>query len=123
MSVTADSMFAWCQTLLGARERPEKTLAGYLAAIPRLASLADLPSGTPVLVRGDVDAKPGAKVGEGDIRLRSMNETLQFGRDHGWKQIVFGHIGRKPEKSLAKVGRAAGRDARERRSADRRLAR
>ena len=76
MAVTRDSMLAWCETLLGVRERPWKTLADYLAAIPRLGTLADLPAGTPVLVRGDVDAKPGAKIGEGDIRLRSMVETL-----------------------------------------------
>jgi phosphoglycerate kinase len=56
-----------------------------------------------VLIRGDVDAKPGAQIGEGDIRLRSMVETLEFGRKHGWKQIIFGHKGRKPEETLAKV--------------------
>jgi phosphoglycerate kinase len=108
MTVSAESMLAWCETLLGIRERPQKTLADYLAAIPRLKSLADLPAGTPVLIRGDVDAKPGAKIGEGDIRLRAMVETLQFGRDHGWKQIVFGHIGRKPEQSLAPVAERLG---------------
>ena len=32
-----------------------------------------------------------------------MKETLDFGRQKGWKQIVFGHIGREPEKSLEKV--------------------
>ncbi|HTU24084.1 MAG TPA: phosphoglycerate kinase [Pirellulales bacterium] len=108
MAVTRDSMLAWCETLLGVRERPWSTLADYLAAVPRLKSLADVPSGTPVLVRGDVDAKPGAKIGEGDIRLRSMVETLKFGRDHGWKQIVFGHIGRKPEQSLGPIGKRLG---------------
>jgi phosphoglycerate kinase len=85
--------------------RPRRTLAEYLAAIPRLESLADLPSGTAVLVRGDVDAKPGAKVGEGDIRLRSMVDTLNFGRQKGWKQVVCGHKGRKPEESLSAIGR------------------
>ena len=70
--------------------------------------LGKLPSGTPVLVRGDVDAKPGPTVGEGDIRLRSMKETLKFGQDRGWKQIVFGHVGREPEKSLAKVAARLG---------------
>jgi phosphoglycerate kinase len=65
--------------------------------------LADLPSGTPVLIRGDVDAKPGAKVGDGDIRLRSMKGTLDFARQHRWKIVIFGHIGREPEKSLSKV--------------------
>src|ERR1700678_4105214 len=88
MAVTRESMLAWCQTLLGVHERPCQTLAEYLAAIPRLATLAYLPAGRPVLLRGDVDAKPGAKIGEGDIRLRSMVDTLKFGRDHGWKQII-----------------------------------
>ena len=37
-----------------------------------------------------------------------MVETLEFGRQHGWKQIVFGHIGRKPEQSLSAVGKRLG---------------
>ncbi len=104
MKVTAEMMTTWCRRLLGAdADMPRLTLEEYAAAVPRLDSLADLPSGTPVLIRGDVDAKPGAKVGEGDVRLRSMAETLKFGREKGWKQIIFGHIGRKPEGSLEKV--------------------
>jgi phosphoglycerate kinase len=104
MAVTKEAMQDWCQVLLGAKARPHETLAAYLAAIPRLHDLADLPSGTPVLVRGDVDAKPGPKVGDGDIRLRSMLDTLNYGRGKDWKMIVFGHIGRKPEQSLKAVG-------------------
>lgn len=104
MPVTAESMEKWLRVLLGADpEAPRLSLNEYLGAIPRLESLADLPSGTPVLVRGDVDAKPGPNVGDGDIRLRSMKETLDFGRRRGWVQVVFGHIGRKPEGSLEKV--------------------
>jgi phosphoglycerate kinase len=109
MSITAAELIPWCRTILGLDDAaPKLSLAQYLDAIPRLDALADLPSGTPVLVRGDLDAKPGAKVGEGDIRLRSMVETLNFGRQRGWKQIVFGHIGRKPEGSLDKVARRLG---------------
>lgn len=109
MAVTDSQMIDWCKKLLAGREAaPDLTLSDYLRDIPRLATLEDLPSGTPVLVRGDVDAKPGDKVGEGDIRLRSMVDTLQFGREKGWKQIVFGHIGRKPEGSLAKVAKRVG---------------
>ena len=70
--------------------------------------LSKLPSGTAVLIRGDVDAKPGPKVGDGDIRLRSMKDTLKFGQERGWKQIIFGHVGREPEKSLAKVAARLG---------------
>ena len=78
MAVSEQEMQAWCGTLLAGRKAaaPDLTLADYLDAIPGLASLDDLPSGTPVLVRGDVDAKPGATIGEGDIRLRSMVDTL-----------------------------------------------
>ena len=102
--MTTESMAAWCRKLLGADpQSPRLTLEQYLAGIPRMECLGKLPGGTPVLVRGDVDAKPGPTLGEGDIRLRSMKETLEFGQDRGWKQIVFGHIGREPEKSLAKV--------------------
>ncbi len=109
MAVTAASMLTWCETLLDLDgRRPNRSLREYLAAIARLPSLADLPTGTPVLVRGDVDAKPGAKIGEGDIRLRSMRETLEFGRLHGWKQIIFGHIGRKSEDTLQKVAKRIG---------------
>jgi phosphoglycerate kinase len=109
MSVSAEQMLAWCRKLLNIdANRPEHSLKEYLDAIPRLSSLDSLPAGTPVLVRGDVDAKPGAKVGEGDVRLRSMHATLAFGREHGFKQIIFGHIGRKPEETLRKVAARLG---------------
>jgi len=110
MAVTPESLAPWIETLLTAPPAAKSGLKlnDYLAAIPRLATLHDVPSGTPVLVRGDVDAKPGAEIGEGDIRLRSMLPTLEFGRKHGWKQIIFGHIGRKPEGSLNKVAKRLG---------------
>jgi phosphoglycerate kinase len=102
-------MLKWCQTVLNVDgRRPERSLVEYLSSIPRLASLSDVGSGTAVLIRGDVDAKPGAQIGEGDIRLRSMVETLEFGRKQGWKQIIFGHKGRKPEETLAKVAARIG---------------
>src|SRR6516165_11929337 len=104
MAVTADKIEGFARGVLGDDPSvPKLPMEKYLEAIPRLKSLADLPSGTPVLIRGDVDAKPGAKVGDGDIRLRSMKGTLDFARKHGWKTIIFGHIGREPEKSLSKV--------------------
>jgi len=102
-------MHQWCEMLLAGRDAaPELELSDYLQAIGRLDSLADLPQGTPVLVRGDVDAKPGAQIGQGDVRLRSMIETLEYGRQRGWKLVLFGHIGRKPEGSLAKVAARLG---------------
>jgi phosphoglycerate kinase len=109
MAVTEQQITASCEALLAGRKAaPDLSLADYIRDVPGLAALEDLPSGTPVLVRGDLDCKPGKKVGEGDIRLRSMVDTLEFGRKRGWKQIIFGHIGRKPEGSLAEVAKRLG---------------
>ncbi len=109
MPLTTECMASWLTKMLGADPNsPKLPMDKYLAAIPRMECLGSLPSGTPVLIRGDVDAKPGASIGEGDIRLRSMKDTLQFCRDKGWKTIIFGHIGREPEKSLSKVAARIG---------------
>jgi phosphoglycerate kinase len=109
MSVSTEQMTKWLNTLIAGRAAaPELELVDYLKSVPRLDSLADVPSGTVVVVRGDVDAKPGAKIGEGDIRLQSMVETLKYGIERGWKQVIFGHIGRKPEGSLNKVAARLG---------------
>jgi phosphoglycerate kinase len=109
MPLTTDAMLAWLRKVLGADPSvPKLPMEKYLAAIPRMECLAKLPSGTPVLIRGDVDAKPGAKVGEGDIRLRSMKDTLKFCQEKDWKTVIFGHIGREPEKSLNKVAARLG---------------
>ena len=107
MKVTAEQIVPWVNRLLGLAPR-EKDLKTYVNDVPRLESLSDVPAGTPVLVRGDVDAKPGENIGEGDIRLRSMVDTLKFGQGKGWKQIVFGHVGRKPDGSLSKVAKRLG---------------
>lgn len=108
MSVTPEGMLSWCRRLIGGDSTADLTLEDYLAAVPRLDTLCDLPEGTPVLVRGDTDCKPGEEIGQGDVRLRSMVETLKHGQQQGWKQIVFGHIGRKPEGSLDKVAARLG---------------
>lgn len=108
MSVSSDDLVRWCAALLEGGAAPGRALISYLAAIPRLDSLADVPPGTRVLVRGDTDAKPGPQIGDGDVRLRSMVETLEYGRQRGWVQVVLGHIGRKPEGSLKAVAARLG---------------
>jgi hypothetical protein len=95
-----------CQVLLNVDgRRPKLSLDELLAKIPRLPSLSELPSGTAVLVRGDVDA-PG-KNRRGVIST-ALDDHAPLGRQRGWKQVIFGHIGRKPEETLAKVARRIG---------------
>lgn len=108
MGLTDETMLKWLRGIFGVDGLPPWELEQYLHAIPTLESLSDLPAGTPVLVRGDTDCKPGESIGQGDIRLRSMKATLEFGRTRGWKQIVFGHIGRDPAQSLSKVAKRLG---------------
>ena len=109
MSVTAEQLIPWCQALVEPDQfQPVQPLEAYLRSIPRLSSLADLPRGTPVLIRGDVDAKPGAKIGKGTFASARWCRRCAYGREHGWKQIVFGHIGRKPEGTLKAVAARLG---------------
>lgn len=62
MAVTAEKIITFARGILGDDPKvPKLPVEKYLEAIPRLHSLADLPSGTPVLIRGDVDAKPVPK--------------------------------------------------------------
>jgi phosphoglycerate kinase len=110
MPVSVSQTLNLCRLLKGFAPRENLSLQDYLRDVPQLESLADLPAGTPVLVRGDVDAKVGANIGDGDIRLRSMVETLKYGQQRGWKQIIFGHRGRKePGKPIGSLDKVAAR--------------
>jgi phosphoglycerate kinase len=76
-----------------------------LSAIPPLDSLSELPSGTPVLLRGDLDVQVLDEEVVEDVRLRSALPTIRFGLERGWRWIVMGHIGRRPDLTLAPVAR------------------
>ena len=97
MSASQDQVIAWCgQQIEDTKNFPP--LEECLDAIPQLSALADLPAGTRVLVRGDTDVvvDDQGKV-EDDVRLKSLMETLQFGIQKGWVQILYGHSGRDPD--------------------------
>lgn len=75
-----------------------------LAAIPSLDTLADLPAGTRVLIRGDTDVVFDEQGNiEEDVRLQSLVQTLKFGLQRGWVIILYGHRGRDPQLSLKPV--------------------
>lgn len=106
MSVTVERVQEWCQKLI--EKSPDfPSLEECLKKIPQLDSLADLPAGTRVLVRGDTDVvfdEHGTP--DDDSRLRALVQTLQFGVAKGWVQILYGHRGRDPKLSLAPVAGA-----------------
>ena len=52
MPATEQQVQSLCRVLVGDAPAPDGSLEAYLAAIPRLDSLKDLPSGTAVLIRG-----------------------------------------------------------------------
>lgn len=93
----------WCKQLL-ADDADFPSLEECLDVIPGLDSLADLPAGTRVLVRGDLDVEIDDAGGiEDDTRLRSLTATLKHGHERGWVQIVYGHRKRDPRISLEPV--------------------
>jgi phosphoglycerate kinase len=96
-------MQEWCAKLI--EKSPDfPALEECLKKIPQLESLADLPAGTRVLVRGDTDVVFDDK-GEpdDDSRLRALVDTLKLGVSKGWVQVLYGHRGRDPKLSLEPV--------------------
>jgi len=82
------------------RGTSKETLEAKLARISPLEALADLPAGTPVWIRADLDVEDRDGVIGDDPRLAGLHDTLAFGRKHGWRMLLLGHRGRKPEQSL-----------------------
>lgn len=74
-----------------------------LAQIPAIESLADLPAGTPVWIRADLDVKDRDGMIGDDPRLASLHETLEYGRKQGWRMLLIGHRGRQPDRTLEYV--------------------
>jgi 3-phosphoglycerate kinase len=74
-----------------------------LEQIPSIDALADLPEGTPVWIRADLDVKDHDGVIGDDPRLASLHETLEYGRASGWRMLLIGHRGRTPDRTLEYV--------------------
>jgi 3-phosphoglycerate kinase len=79
------------------------TIEERLAQIPAIESLIDLPSGTPVWIRADLDVADHDGVIGDDPRLASLHETLAYGRERGWRMLLIGHRGRSPDQTLEYV--------------------
>jgi phosphoglycerate kinase len=104
VSISTEAMQTWCAELI-AKGQEFPALEQCLDVIPTLESLGSLPTGTRVLVRGDTDVvfdEQGQP--DDDSRLKSLVDTLKFGHQRGWVQILYGHRGRDPELSLEPVG-------------------
>ena len=96
---------AFARALAGAAGFGEgrEPLETRIARIPPLEALADLPRGTTVWIRADLDVADQDGVIGDDPRLAGLHDTLEFGRRHGWRMCVLGHRGRKPEQTLEYV--------------------
>ena len=103
MTVSQDQVTEWCTQLIN--KSPDfASLEECIESIPNLDSIAECPAGTRVLVRGDTDVVVSdTGTIEEDVRLRSLVETLKFGCEHNWVQLVYGHRGRDPKLSLEPV--------------------
>ena len=84
-------------------EKSGPTLEEKLARIPSVEALADLPTGTPVWVRADLDVSDRDGVIGDDPRLTGLKATFEQVRKHGWRAILIGHRGRDPGHTLEYV--------------------
>ena len=98
-----DETFARALRRAAGYEPDGATIEQRLAEIPSVESLADLPAGTPVWVRADLDVADRDGVIGDDPRLASLHETLEIGRRHGWRMLLIGHRGRDASRTLEYV--------------------
>ncbi len=82
-------------------------LEDILAPIPRIDKL-QLPAGTRVMMRCDLDVplKDGAVADPS--RLEAIAHSVKYAIEQNWTPILFGHLGRDPKNSLKPVAGALG---------------
>src|SRR5436190_12006250 len=81
-------------------------LETILDSIPTVDQLEDLAAGTVVLLRCDLDmpVKNGTVV---DLsRVQANSPTIKFCAEKGCIVVLFGHLGRRPDTSVAPVCKA-----------------
>ena len=71
--------------------------------IPRIDKLTDVRTGTPVLVRTDLDIPLKDNKVADMSRIESSSATIKYCQQKGWKTIIFGHIGRDKNNTVAPV--------------------
>jgi phosphoglycerate kinase len=98
-----DTFAAALRRAAGFEKGSGSSIEELLSRIPPAESLADLPTGTPVWIRADMDVADRDGVIGDDPRLASLHETLELGRAHGWRMILVGHKGRSPTETLEYV--------------------
>ncbi|UCC64701.1 MAG: phosphoglycerate kinase [Anaerolineae bacterium] len=80
-------------------------LEEILNSIPTVDRLQDVPKGTTVLIRADLDMP----IKDGRVadlsRIKANSPTIKHCSEQGWKVVIFGHLGRDKNISVAPVSR------------------
>ena len=78
-------------------------LEEILDCIPAVDQLQDVPEGTIVLVRADLDMP----IKDGKVmdpsRIKANSPTMKYCCEQGWKVVIYGHIGREKDISVTPV--------------------
>jgi phosphoglycerate kinase len=109
LGVREEVVEAWCHRLLEVSQ-PFPSFEECTDAIPTLDTLANVPPRTRVLVRCDTNVVfgPDGQL-ENEARLVSLLDSLRYGRERGWVQIIHGHTGTDGRDSLRPVAEHLGR--------------
>lgn len=105
MEITPEFVLQWHRELNQVIPGQPVSIESFLELLPVVSELPPLPPATRVLVRGDVDAGIRNETVINGTRLQSMLQTLRYGIEKGWVQVIIGHRGRDPELSLEPVCR------------------
>ena len=100
MEITPEFVLQWHRELNQVIPGQPVSIESFLELLPVVSELPPLPPATRVLVRGDVDAGIRNETVTNGTRLQSMLQTLRYGIEKGWVQVIIGHRGRDPELSL-----------------------
>jgi len=92
--------------LFGDHEIDSTSVELMLDTIPKVDELENVPKGTTVLVRADIDVAIKDGIVEDMSRIEADLDTVKYCYQQGWKTIIFGHLGRDKKNSVAPVCQA-----------------
>ena len=74
------------------KELNSTPLEKILDAIPAVNQLGDIPVGSTVLIRTDLDVQIKDGVIKDHSRIEASLPTIEYCIERGWKVVIFGHI-------------------------------
>lgn len=93
-SVSAEDFETMLRQSLGEAGGNAPSMASIVEAVPSVNALGDLERGSTVIVRADLDSPIVNGKVDDRSRILSCLDTINYGRERGWKVVLLAHLGR-----------------------------